>query len=230
MTGSLGEWVDRTHPPAGAPLIVCECGSPTPVDGSRWLWVFHESAAQRLETQWAGVPARAEIDECVSRLGQRGAVWFGSIDTRHAPPSGCFRLVWTLPPAPCRIYTRRGLAVAVESAVVTTHRSRRRERLAAAAASVLEGWISSDWTHAGISLAGPGIERREVVRLKNEGLFTQFLLMYDGIDLMLDTAWLDRVVPRVADALGLPWRIVDFTETPPRVTGQGGPEPGASEP
>jgi hypothetical protein len=230
VTASFSEWVDRARPPADAPLIVCECASPTTSDGSRWLWVFHESAAHRLEKQWAGEPARAEIDECVGRLRQRGPVWLGGIDTRHAPPAVCFRLVWTLRPAPCRIYTRRRLVVEVEPASVTTHRCRRRARLAATEASALEGWISPDWTRAGISLAGPGAERREVLRLGNAGLFTQFLLMYDGIDLMVDTSWLDEVVPRMAGTLGLPWRIVDLTETPPRVTGQGGPEPGASEP
>ena len=51
----------------------------------------------------------------------------------------------------------------------------------------------------------------------------QFLLMYDGIDLMVDTSWLDFVVPRVAEVFGVPWKIVDYTDTPPQVSRQSGP-------
>ena len=46
--------------------------------------------------------------------------------------------------------------------------------------------------------------------------------MYDGIDLMVDTGWLDRVVPRVAEVLGLEWRVVDYTKTPSNVERQSG--------
>ena len=130
-------------------------------------------------------------------------------------------MVYTFPPAPCRIYTRRGLAAAVEPAVATRYQPRPR-RIAVRSSSVVEGWISRDWAHSGISLTGDAGEREELVRLKNAGLFDQFLLMYDGIDLMMDTNWLDRVVPAVAEVLGLEWRIVDYTETPPKVERQSG--------
>jgi hypothetical protein len=86
--------------------------------------------------------------------------------------------------------------------------------------SHVEGWISPDWTDAGITLKGRGSEEWEVIRLKNEGPFVHFLLMYDGIDLMMDTGWLDRVVPRVADVFGVAWRIVDYTVTPPKIDRQ----------
>jgi len=89
--------------------------------------------------------------------------------------------------------------------------------------SHVEGWISSDWMCAGITLNGHGKEQWEVIRLKNPGLFMQFLLMYDGIDLMVDTSWLDFVVPRVAEVFGVPWKIVDYTDTPPLTRQSGTP-------
>jgi hypothetical protein len=206
-------------------LIVCQCGSPTAPDTTAWLWVFGEDAASRLESRRAEVVARPEVAELVRQVREQQAppqdeVWLGGIDAYHPPPSTRFRLVWTLPPAPCRIYTRRGLAACVEPGVVTRHLRGRREQLAVRSSSVVEGWISSDWTHAGISLKGDTGEAWEVIRLRNAGPFSRLLIMYDGIDLMVDTAWLDRVTPRVADVLGVEWRIVDHTVTPPEVTGQ----------
>jgi hypothetical protein len=223
MKRNIAELVDRVRPQAGMPLIVCECPSPTPPDETAWLWVFRENAANQLQQRWAGVLTRPEIDEFVSRLREQDSVWLGGIDTHHGPPSKRFRLVWTLPPAPCRIYTRRGLAIDAESPVVTRHLFWRREQFAVQSSSVVEGWISRDWTHSGISLNGDGGEEWEVVRLKNAGPFMQFLLMYDGIDLLVDTGWLDRVVPRVAEVLGAGWKIVDFTVTPPEILRQSGP-------
>lgn len=225
MKTKIVELVDRVRPQGGTPLIVCVCPSPTPPGETAWLWVFRETAPNRLQQRWAGVLMRPEIDEFVSRLRERDSVWLGGIDTLHGPPSRRFRLVWTLSPAPCRIYTRRGLAIEVESAVVTRHLFRRREQFAVRPSSVVEGWISRDWICAGISVRGNGGEEWEVVRLKNQGLFMQFLLMYDGIDLMVDTGWLDGVVPRVAEVLGAGWKVVDFTVTPPKIVRQSGPAP-----
>jgi hypothetical protein len=223
MTTNVDQSVERVRPQAGVPLIVCDCPSPTAQDGTAWLWVFHESARNRLQQRWAGVLTRPEIDEFVGRLRQRTCVWFGGIDTLHPPPSKRLRLVWTLAPAPCRIYTRRGLAIDVESALVTRHLLWRREQFAVRSASVVEGWIGRDWTYAGISVKGHGGEEGEVVRLKNAGAFMQFLLMYDGMDLLVDTGWLDRVVPRVAEVFGVAWRIVDYTVTPPKIVRQSDP-------
>lgn len=223
MKTNFGELVDILRPQTGMPLIVCDCPSPTAADGTAWLWVFRENSRNRLRQCWAGVLTRPEIDEFVGRLRERGTVWLGTIDARHAPPCRWFRLAWTLPPAPCRIYTRRGLAVEVEPSVVTKHHFWRRERFAVQPSSVVEGWISRDWIYAGISLKGAAGEEWEVVRKKGAGLFTQFLLMYDGIDLMVDTGWLYGVVPRVAEVLGAPWKIVDYTATPPKVDRQSGP-------
>ena len=213
------------------PLIVCECSSPTPSDQAVWVWVFGETARNRLQQRWAGVLSRPEIDELVSGLGGRSSVWFAGIDAYHAPPSKRFRLVCTLPPAPCRIYTRSGVSVAVEATAVTRQLRWRRGQLVVPSASVVEGWIGSDWSYAGISLKGHGGEEQGVLRLKNAGLFMQFLLTYDGIDLMVDTGWLDWVVPRVAEVLGAGWQIVDYTVTPPKIVRQSelAPAPGTNK-
>src|SRR5262245_45311363 len=157
-------------------LIVCERESPTAPDTTAWLWVFAEDDASRLQVRRAEAVARPAVAELVRQVRQRHEpgqedVWRGSIDGYHPPPSKRFRLVWTLPPAPCRIYTRRGLAACVEPGVVTRHLRGRREELAVRASSVVEGWIGSDWTHAGISLKGQTGEAWEVIRLRNAGPF-----------------------------------------------------------
>lgn len=225
MRPEVAEWVDRVGPEEGVPLIACDCSSPSPGDGTAWLWVFRENARRRLTQCWAGVLTRPEIDELVVRLRERHSVWRGAIESVHPPPWRWFRLVWTLPPAPCRIYIRRGLAVEVEPTVVKRRLPRRCEQLPVPPSSVVEGWISADWRYSGISLKLPRGEEAEVFRVKNAGRLTQFLAMYDGIDLMVDTWWLDGVVPRVAEVLGLPWKIVDYTVTPPRVDRESGPAP-----
>jgi hypothetical protein len=224
------EVADRIRPDAVAPLIVCE--SRTPRGESVGLWVFRENARNRLKRLWAGVLTRPEVDELVELLSRAGSVWLAGIDTRHPPPSKWFRLVWTLPPAPCRIYTRRGLATEVEPGVVTRHGSWQRRQIVARPVRSVEGWIARDWIHAGIAARGCGGEGWEVVRLKNAGSFTAFLLMYDGLDLLMDTGWLDAVVPRVADVFGVEWKIVDYTVAPPKIVRQGQPptDPAASYP
>ena len=223
MSTNVVELADRIRSQAATQLILCRCTSPTPADGTAWVWVFRESDACRLERLWAGVLDRAEGDRLADQLSRGNPLWLGGIDCRHAPPSRRFRLVLTLPPAPCRIYTRRGLAVEAGPAFVTRHDSRRCQQQAVRPVSHVEGWIGPDWTYAGITVKGPGNEAWEVIRLKNEGPFIRFLLAYDGIDLMMDTAWLDSVVPRVAEVLGVAWKIVDYTDTPPAIVRQSGP-------
>lgn len=219
MRADLAEWLERDQAHGARPRLACKSPVPTPGSELAWLWVFRADPPMRLTQRWAGELTRPERDEMLERLRERHPLWLGRIHTPHAPPSRRFRLVWTLPPAPCLIYTRRGLAIAVEPAGITRHFARRSERIAVKPSAVVEGWIGSDWIYAGLSLKSGG-EESVVLRLKNAGLFEQFLLMYDGIDLMLDTAWLDGVVPRVAEVLGSAWRIVDYTETPPKLVSE----------
>lgn len=218
-TTNLAEVVERLRARADRPLILCSCMSPELK--TRWVWAFEENGANRLKTRWSGVLRPEEFDELAGMVLRHRPVWTAGIDTRHPPPARWFRMVYTFPPAPCRIYTRRGLAAAVEPGVAARYLPRRGQ-IAVRSASVVEGWISRDWTHSGISLVGEAGAREELVRLKNAGLFDQFLLMYDGIDLMMDTNWLDSVVPAVAGVLGLEWRIVDYAKTPPEVERQSG--------
>src|SRR5262245_50012892 len=219
----LVELADRIRSQADTRLILGECPSHTAPNDAVSLWVFRERAEHRLEQLWAGELSRPEIDELADVLRRENSVCLGGIDSRHAPPSKRFRLLWTLPPAPCRIYTRRGLASEVEPAIVTRHGLRRRQQHAVRSVSHVEGWIGPDWTHAGITLKGRAGEEWEVIRLRNEGLFMQFLIMYDGIDLMMDTSWLDRIVPRVAEVFGVAWHFVDHTVTPPEIVRQSEP-------
>jgi len=217
------ELASRLRSQAATQLILCKVPSPTPSDGTASVWVFGERAEGRLKQLWAGVLERAEGDTLADELGREKSLWLGGIDILHSPPSKRFRLVWTRPPAPCRIYTRRGLASETIPGSVTRHGFWGGHRQAVRAVSHVEGWISSDWMCAGITLNGHSNEQWEVIRLKNPGLFMQFLLMYDGIDLMVDTSWLDFVVPRVAEVFGVPWKIVDYTDTPPLTRQSGTP-------
>lgn len=213
-TTNLAEVAERLLVRIDTPLILCSSKSPDLK--SLWVWALEENATNRLKTRWSGVLRPSEFDELAGLLRRHRSVWIAGIDTRHPPPSRMFRMVYTFPPAPCRIYTRRGLIAAVEPAIATRYLPRLKQ-IAVGFSDALEGWISPDCTHAGISLVGDAGAREELVHLKNAGLFDQFLLMYEGIDLMMDTDWLDRVVPRVAEVLGLKWRIVDYRETPSKV-------------
>jgi hypothetical protein len=225
MRSDILERVDRLRTRDDSSLLVCEYHETTPGDEAVRLWVF-EAAPNRLRRRWAGALARRELDELIGRLRERHPVWLGCVESLHPPPSSRYRMVWTLPPAPCWIYPRRGGGIHVEPTGVTRHVSRRREQIEVASASAVEGWIRSDWACAGISLEQPGGEKAEIVRLNHPGLFTQFLLMYDGIDLMVDTMWLDGVVPRVAEVLDVAWRIVDYTVTPPKLVRDSATAPG----
>lgn len=218
-TTNLVEVVERLRVRADTPLILCSSTSPDLK--TVWVWALEENATNRLKTRWSGVLRPSEFDELGGMLRQHRSVWLAGIDTRHPPPSRWFRMVYTRPPAPCRIYTRRGLVADVEPAAATRYLPRLKQ-IAVQPPRVVEGWISQDWIHAGISLVADAGAREELVHLTNASLFNQFLLMYDGIDLMMDTGWLDRVVPRVAEVLGLEWRVVDYTKTPSKVERQSG--------
>jgi len=223
MNMNVVELASRLRSQAATQLILCKFPRPAPSDGTAWVWVFGESAGGRLKQLWAGVLERAEGDTLADELGREKSLWLGGIDILHAPPSKRFRLVWTRPPAPCRIYTRRGLASETAPGSVTRHGFWSGHRQAVRAVSHVEGWISSDWMCAGITLNGQDNEQWEVIRLRNPGRFMQFIMMYDGIDLLVDTSWLNFVVPRVAEVFGVPWKIVDYTDTPPQITRQSGP-------
>src|SRR5262245_12566471 len=223
MNMNVVELASRLRSQAATQLILCKFPSPMPSDGTAWVWVFDESDGGRLKQLWAGVLERAEGDTLADELGREKSLWLGGIDILHAPPSKRFRLVWTRPPAPCRIYTRRGLARETIPGSVTRDGFWGGHRQAVRAVSHVEGWISSDWMCAGITLNGHGKEQWEVIRLKNPGLFMQFLLMYDGIDLMVDTSWLDFVVPRVAEVFGVPRKAGGYLGRPPRHRQSGAP-------
>jgi len=122
-------------------------------------------------------------------------------------------MVCTLPPAPCRIYTRRGMKCAVEHSRVRVRGFWGTRELTLSGVERVEGWIT--WSRSGIRLK---LERSgsdaEVIRLGHPAAWLGY---YDGIDLMVDTGWLDFLVPRVAAVLDVGWSIVDYTESPPAV-------------
>jgi hypothetical protein len=208
------ELADSIRSRATAPLIVCR--SPDHASGGKaaWLWVFQENARGRLERLWAGLLNRSEIDEVTNLVrGERG-LWLGVIDTYHHPPPRRFRLLWTLPPAPCRIYTRRGMKCDVERSRVRVRGFWRTRERTLSGVERVEGWIT--WSRSGIRLKfeRSGSDDAELVRSGHPGAWLGY---HDGIDLMVDTGWLDTLVPRVAAVLDVGWSIVDYTESPPAV-------------
>lgn len=217
---------DSIRSRATGPLIVCQYADHTSRGKAAWLWVFHEHANGRLKRLWAGLLSHSDVDEITNRLrGERG-LWLGAIDTYHDPPSNWFRLVWTLPPAPCRIYTRRGMRCDVERSRVRVRGFWRTRELTLSGVERVEGWIT--WNRSGIrlKLEQHGSDDVELIRSGHPGAWVGY---YDGIDLMVDTGWLDSLVPRVAEVLDVGWSIVDYTESPPAVrnsesAGDGEPE------
>ena len=208
------ELADSIRSRGTGPLIVCQCPDHTSRGKAAWLWVFHENARSRLEQLWAGLLSHSEVDEITDRLrGERG-LWLGAIDTYHLPPSKWFRLVWTFPPAPCRIYTRRGMKCDVERSRVRVRDFWRTRELTLPGVKRVEGWIT--WNRSGIrlKLEQSGSHDAELIRSGHPGAWLGY---YDGIDLMVDTGWLDSLVPRVAEVLDVGWSIVDYTESPPAV-------------
>ena len=207
------EVVDSIRSRATGPLIVCQ--SPDPSHGkTAWLWVFHETPNGRLERLWAGLLEHSDANEVMARLREERGLWLCAIDTYHLPPSKRFRLVWTLPPAPCRIYTRRGLQCDVERSRVRLRGFWGTRERALSGVERVEGWIT--WSRSGIrlKLEQQGSDDVELIRSGHPGAWLGY---HDGIDLMVDTGWLDLLVPRVAEVLDVGWSIVDYTESPPAV-------------
>ena len=223
-TTNIVELADSIRSRGTTPLIVCQCPDHTSSGKAAWLWVFHEIAKGRLEQLWAGLLNHSEADEITNLLrGERG-LWLGVINTYHNPPSKRFRMVYTLPPAPCRIYTRRGVKCDVERSRVRVRGLWRTRELTLSGAERVEGWMT--WSRSGIRLKRSGSDDAELIRLGHPAAWLGY---YDGIDLMVDTGWLDFLVPRVAAVLDVGWSIVDYTESPPAVrnserAGDGEPE------
>src|SRR5262245_43854901 len=169
METNVVELVDSIRTRAGSPLIVCESPEPEPRAGFACVWVFRESPRGRLQPLWSGVLARPEIDELGRVLREAHTVWRGAIDTYHFPFSWRFRLIWTLPPAPCRVYQRRGLACDVERARIRVRRSWRTRELVPSGTERVEGWFS--WTKSAIQLVSvqPGSEPAPLVRAGHPG-------------------------------------------------------------
>src|SRR5438094_4810051 len=92
MNMNVVELASRLRSQAATQLILCKFPSPTPSDGTAWVWVFGESAGGRLKQLWAGVLERAEGDTLADELGREKSLWLGGIHTLHAPPSKRFRL------------------------------------------------------------------------------------------------------------------------------------------
>src|SRR5688572_19842753 len=160
---------DSIRSSAIGPLIVCQCSDHRSRGEAVWLWVFHENAKNRLEQVWAGLVNHSEVDEVTSRLrGERG-LWLGAIDSYHLPPFKRFRLVWTLPPAPCRIYTRRGMRCDVERSRVRVRSFWRTRELTLSGVERVEGWIT--WNRSGIRLKyeQPGADDAELIRSGHPG-------------------------------------------------------------
>lgn len=206
--------VDSIRSRAVEPLIVCQSSNPTSDGKAACVWVFHETASHRLRQLWAGILNQSEADEITHRLQEGRGLWLGAIDSYHLPPSSWFRMVWTLPPAPCRIYTRRGMRCDVERSRVRMRGYWRTREVNPTGVERVEGWFT--WSRSGIRLKFEQSGRADVelIRLGHPGAWLGY---YDGIDLMVDTDCLDSLVPRVAEVLDVGWSIVDYTESPPVV-------------
>jgi len=207
----------------GVTLIASECWDHHTSHDMAWLYVYRETTRRRLKPLWCGELTRPEIGEIKSLLRRTNKTWHGSVDTYAWPGDPRFRMLWTLAPAPCRVYCRWGPTCEVDPAGVTRYGLWRTQRISAAGVERVEGWFT--WTGSGIKLKRRIGGNSGVIRLRHPG---EWLGYYDGIDLMIDTDWLQVVTPRVAEVLGVDWSIVDYTETPPAVT-KSGPTAGSED-
>ncbi len=185
-------------------------------DEAVWLYVYRENARRRLKPLWCGVLTRPEVEEIKSLLSRTNTTWHGSMDTYAWPGDPRFRILCTLAPAPCLLYRRRGPTCEVDPAGVTRYGMWRTQRVSAMGVERVEGWFT--WIASGIKLKRGVGQDTGIIRSGHPGVWLGY---HDGIDLMIDTDWLEVVTPRVAEVLGVNWSIVDYTETPPVVTKAG---------
>src|SRR5262249_18765563 len=89
--------------------------------------------------------------------------------------------VWTIPPAPFRLFKAKRLRCWIKTdRVILTNAWGRTELSRREVASVL-GWIAASWLSAGVSLVMQTGRKLMVVRLRN--LAAALDLTYDGLDL-----------------------------------------------
>jgi hypothetical protein len=205
------------------PVIVGECFWHRPRDKTAWVWVFEASSNSRLKFLWSGVLARPEIASIQVELAQTNSVWHALLDKDAFEGSRRTRLLWTLAPAPCRVYKRRRLKLEVEPSHVTAYGFWGRRQTAIVSVSSVEGWVSRGGGTAGITLRQNGRRDFRILRVMNNLFAQEFDVTYDAIDLWNDAAWLEHVTQRVAGVFDAPWSIVDYTATPPVVVMFGHP-------
>ena len=185
----------------GAVLLV-GAGQLAPHPGWSRVSVLCLHDTREPELLWDAFLPDADLPALREALAAFATVWPGALDTMYATP---WHLAWTVPPAPTRIYDRKGLVVAVDGARLTLARNARAFE-APAVARVL-GWVSDDRVDRGLDLELRTGERVTVAAQRE--ITASFDPTYDGLDLTFDAAWIPEAGKVLAGAIGAPYEATD---------------------
>jgi hypothetical protein len=138
-------------------------------------------------------------------------VWEGQV--KCGPFRRSFRLTWTLPPAPFRLYSRWRILAEIEGDTLTIKRRfRSTTRVAAKEIQSIQSWMSPKGFLAGVSVV-TAKSSIQTVRLVNpdaiignldEAPYNQW-----GVESIDAVAWAGRLGRRMANALEVPWAFHD---------------------
>lgn len=152
-----------------------------------------------LKNAWDGHVAKSEWDALVSALGAFATVWKCESDAMARTAWG---KLWTLPPAPFRMFAGTGLRVAVDGDLVRLRRFPCRTlQLTRGEIERVEVTLSPDWTRRAVALVKRGGARVHVAGELD--LFPLADPTYDRINLLFEAAWARSLAGSLAAALGV---------------------------
>ena len=170
------------------------------VDRSRPRVVFHD------------VLDDAECDTLARSLRDVASVWDGQLKASYVlRPS--IQLIWTLSPAPFRLYRRSHLlASACQDQLLVTRRFRRTCEIARGEIKSVESWMSPDGFFSGVSFVLSQSFKLRLVRVFNAhaiwGVVT-FPYNQFGVEHIDEIWWAGRLGKRLAEHLDVPWQFYD---------------------
>lgn len=141
---------------------------------------------------------------CAALRVYAGEVFHGEFDTMYGTP---WAYAWTCPPAPLRVYDRKGLLVVIKNNAVHVRRARQWAVLTQSEIARVVGWLSPDWYNREVSIEARNGERLLVAQ--SEEAMALADPTYDGIDLMCDASWVGRLGKAIAKGLGVPYAAND---------------------
>lgn len=183
--------------------LVVGPGQFSPYEGQKRVSVLRVDEVGAPRIVWDRFYATSAIDALRGALAAYAfEVWPGELDTMYATG---FSFVWTVPPAPLRVYDREGLVAARRDGDIELFRANTRVRVGDVARFV--GWLSADWVSRGVSLELRTGERVVVAETKEWAASVD--PTYDGIDVLCDAAWVASLGKALARGIGVEYVAED---------------------